>query len=281
MNQTLPDFAVVGVARAGTTSLASWLAQHPELHLSPVKETNFFARPDLGTAGPGDHWLNTPPEFEADGRMRAAHFARIETWEEYRRCFTPAKAGARWRGEASVSYAFYPEAAARIARANPECKIVFVLRDPVMRAISNYALFRMLGIETLSMDEALDAEEQRLAAGHQFCWAYVGLSRYRQAIGRYLQWFPAEQIHVTQFEDLMERQEPDSWSALLRFLEVDESFEPVRHHYNDSKEEQSIRPVEESVRDRLNQLLAEETRFYGRLFGAEVERRAALEELRA
>jgi hypothetical protein len=205
--------------------------------------------------------------------MRAAHFARIETWEEYRRCFTPAKAGARWCGEASVSYAFYPTAAARIAQANPECKIVFVLRDPVMRAISNYALFRTLGIETLSMDEALDVEEQRIADGYQFCWAYVGLSRYREAIGRYLQMFPAEQIHVTRFEDLMERQEAESWEELLRFLEVDESFEPVRHHFNDTKEEQSVRPVEDAVRDRLNKLLKEETQFYERLFASEGEER--------
>src|SRR4030095_7919400 len=106
MTDRMPDFIVAGVARAGTTSLANWLAQHPELHLSPVKETNFFARPDLGTAGPGDYWLNTPPEFEPDGTMRSAHFARIETWEEYVRCFIPEKPGARRRGEASVSYSF-------------------------------------------------------------------------------------------------------------------------------------------------------------------------------
>src|SRR5688572_9516791 len=102
-NQRLPGFVVAGVARAGTTSLASWLAQHPEVHMSPIKETNYFARPDLGTAGPGDFWLNTPPEFASDGSMRGAHFARIEAENEYSSCFTPPKAGARIFGEASVS----------------------------------------------------------------------------------------------------------------------------------------------------------------------------------
>lgn len=278
--QALPDFIVAGVARAGTTSLASWLAQHPELHLSPVKETNFFARPELGTAGPGDHWLNTPPEFAPDGTMCEAHFAGIETWEEYRRCFTPAKLGARRRGEVSVSYAFYPNAAARIAQANPDCKIVFVLRNPIARAFSNYALFRKLGFEILSLEDALNAEKQRIAAGYQFCWAYAGLSRYRQAIGRYLQHFPVAQIHVAKFEDLMEQQDEAAWRALLQFLDVDDSFEPIRHHYNDTKEEQAARPLEASARDRLRDLLIEETQFYEELFASEESRRAALENVR-
>jgi hypothetical protein len=271
---------VVGVARAGTTSLASWLAQHPELHMSPVKETNFFARPDLGTAGPGDHWLNTPPEFEADGTMRGAHFARIETQDEYLRCFTPPKPGARWCGEASVSYAFYPQAAERIAKANAECKIVFVLRDPVMRAISNYSLFRLLGFETLTMDEALDAEERRIAGGFQFCWAYAGLSRYRQALGHYLKCFPVEQIHVVKFEDLMERNEPETWRALLKFLDVNDEFEPLRHHYNDTKSAQANHPVEETTLARLRDELAEETAFYTHLFESPGSRDSAIRALK-
>jgi hypothetical protein len=270
----------VGVARAGTTSLASWLAQHPELHMSPVKETNYFARLDLGTAGPGDFWLNTPPEFDLEGTMRGAHFARIETEEEYLRCFTPPKPGARWCGETSVSYAFYPKAAERIARANAQCKIVFVLRDPVMRAISNYSLFRMLGLETLSMDEALDAEDRRIAEGFQFCWAYAGLSRYRQAIGHFAKNFPTEQIHLVKFEHLMEREQPETWRNLLKFLTVDDKFEPVRHHYNDTKEEQARCPVNEAVVARLRDELADEIAFYERLFASAQSQSAALAELK-
>src|SRR4030095_3407340 len=125
---------------------------------------------------------------EADGTMRGSHFARIATAEDYLRCFTPLKPGAKMRGEVSVSYAFYPAAAQRMAKSNPECRIVFVLRDPVMRAVSNYALFRKLGVETLSMHDALDAENGRIAEGYQFCWAYAGLSRYQTAIGHFRRW---------------------------------------------------------------------------------------------
>ena len=39
----LPNFVIIGAARSGTTSLYRYLAQHPDVFTSPVKETNFFA----------------------------------------------------------------------------------------------------------------------------------------------------------------------------------------------------------------------------------------------
>jgi hypothetical protein len=86
---------------------------------------------------------------------------------------------------------------------------------------------------------------------------------------------------VVKFEDLMERKVLAVWRGLLRFLQVDESFEPIRHFYNDTKEEQAARPVDESAVDRLRHLLADETRFYEKLFGSEPSKRVTLEELSA
>ena len=39
-----PNFFLVGVVKGGTTSLHRYLDQHPEIYMSPIKETNFFAR---------------------------------------------------------------------------------------------------------------------------------------------------------------------------------------------------------------------------------------------
>ena len=53
---TLPNFLIIGAAKAGTTSLYHYLAQHPQIYMSPVKEPNFFAfdgtRPRYGGPGP-------------------------------------------------------------------------------------------------------------------------------------------------------------------------------------------------------------------------------------
>jgi hypothetical protein len=44
----LPTFFVIGAAKCGTTSFDRYLAAHPEIHMSPIKEPRFFAeeRPD-------------------------------------------------------------------------------------------------------------------------------------------------------------------------------------------------------------------------------------------
>ena len=34
----LPDFLIVGAAKAGTTSLATWLRDHPQVHVPDQKE---------------------------------------------------------------------------------------------------------------------------------------------------------------------------------------------------------------------------------------------------
>lgn len=66
-------------------------------------------------------------------------------------------------GEASPYYIFHPHAAKRAAATVPEAKIVALLRNPVDRAYSHYWHNVRDGLEVLSLDEAIDAEEQRIS----------------------------------------------------------------------------------------------------------------------
>ncbi len=52
----LPNFLVVGAAKAGTTAIYHYLQQHPQIYLTPLKETNYFALANrkLEFCGPGD-----------------------------------------------------------------------------------------------------------------------------------------------------------------------------------------------------------------------------------
>jgi len=47
MSNSYPNFFMVGVVKGGTTSLHHYLSQHPEIYMSPVKETNYFSRGDI------------------------------------------------------------------------------------------------------------------------------------------------------------------------------------------------------------------------------------------
>lgn len=109
---TLPDFFIIGAAKAGTTSIFALLEQHPDIFMPTPKEPEFFARDDLYSAG-------------------------IET---YSALFAGARPGQRL-GEASTLYShapLFPDTAARIARHAPGAQFIYVLREPVARAYSFY-----------------------------------------------------------------------------------------------------------------------------------------------
>lgn len=106
----LPDFLVIGAMKAGTTTLYDYLSRHPEVGMSREKETDFFIAERGWTRGLG--WYS-------------AQFTK----------------GARIYGEASPNYtkreafAGVPERAASVV---PDARLIFIARDPVLRAASQY-----------------------------------------------------------------------------------------------------------------------------------------------
>jgi phosphoglycolate phosphatase-like HAD superfamily hydrolase len=106
-----PDLAIVGAARSGTTQLAARLSRHPAIDASAVKEPNYFSR-----------------EFERGPEWYDAYFQ--------------PRSESRVRLDASVSYTYpqYPEALERLVAASPHVYVVYVVRDPVERAVSHYRL---------------------------------------------------------------------------------------------------------------------------------------------
>jgi tRNA(Leu) C34 or U34 (ribose-2'-O)-methylase TrmL len=137
----LPDFLIIGAQKAGTTSLFAHLNEHPAVWMAPWKECHFFSRPWLPTTAYRGFFL-----------MRSTR-RRIER-----------RLGRRLLvGEATPYYLFHPLAPLRAARALPKAKLIVLLRDPVERAYSHYRHEVRLGLETLSFEEALDAEATRTA----------------------------------------------------------------------------------------------------------------------
>jgi hypothetical protein len=94
-------------------------------------------------------------------------------------------------GEISHSYLSSPEAPARIAELNPRMRLLVCLREPVDRAFSDY-LDLLKNQQFDGPFEAAIEEFPRL----------LGRGRYATHLQRYLDVFPAEQIHVSLFDDL-------------------------------------------------------------------------------
>ena len=194
----LPDFIIGGAPRAGTTWLYELLDRHPDVYMAkPLKpEPKFFLRDEVYAKG-------------------LAHYS--QTWF----------AGADTRkmaGEKSTDYLESAPAADRIARDLPRAKLVFILREPVDRAYSNYLWSRMNGLETESFDTAIRLEEDRerdLPDRWRFTrpFSYFSRGLYARLLEPYFNRFMAHQILVARFEDIRER--PAELAASLhRFLGV-------------------------------------------------------------
>ena len=206
----MPNFLVIGAAKSGTTSLYHYLAQHPDVYMSPVKEPKFFALEGESPSfrGPGDG--------EADA---------VTTLEGYRALFEGAN-GESAVGEATPLYLYLERALGRIKHHVPEAKLIAVLRNPVERAYSSFLHKVRDGRETTTdFAEALALEEERIREGWAYGWHYKRRGFYHEQIVRYYEAFGREQIRVYLYEDL--KRDP---RALLRdaygFLGVDDAFVP-------------------------------------------------------
>ncbi|MEJ7707046.1 MAG: sulfotransferase domain-containing protein [Nocardioidaceae bacterium] len=117
------------------------------------------------------------------------------------------------RSEASPYYLFHPGVPARAAAMLPETKFIVLLRDPVTRAYSHYLHSRALGAETLTFEQALDAEDTRLAKAESLGldsrvgrslhrdFSYVSRGMYASQLERWLAYVPQSRIKIIKSED--------------------------------------------------------------------------------
>ena len=176
----LPDFLVIGAPRAGTTTLARDLARLPGVWLPRKKELGFF---DI-------RWT--------------------EGLDSYRRDFAAAPDGAVI-GEATPTYLSAPGVLERIASALPDVRLVTILRDPVERFWSHYWYNRTArGVEGESPERVLELNPRE----------YLEPGRYAHHLGRVLDLFDREQLHVVLLPDL--RRAPEAtYRELSGYLGVD------------------------------------------------------------
>lgn len=203
----LPNFIVIGAAKAGTTALYWYLAEHPEVFMSPVKETNYFAY-GLDQSG---RLLYGDPDV---------HHFPVKSLSEYEQLFAEA-GGVVAVGEASPIYLECPQAAGRIRELLPNVRLICGLRQPIDRAYSDYQMY--LRRRGRRLDPARDLAATSVWARPDSRWLHVG--RYYEQLKRYFDAFPREQIHVFLFDDL-KRGALETVQNIYRFVGVDPAFKP-------------------------------------------------------
>lgn len=203
-----PSFFIVGAEKAGTTSLHDYINQHPAVVESHRKEVQYFSR----------------------------YF--YKSWDWYRAHF-PLRRRLEGKicGEGSPYYIFHPYAAERIHSTLPQARIIMLLREPITRSISQYYHEVAKRRETLPLEEAIAAEDERtkgelermvtpryLPFRHEH-FSYVAKSAYADQVERYLRVFPRSQVMVIQSERFF-RETADVVREVFDFLGVDSTFVP-------------------------------------------------------
>lgn len=205
--QKLPTFIVVGAARSGTTTLYHLLRQHPEIYMSPVKETNYFVNELIGRNGPGDRQaipdvdLMMADILVKEGRF--LHAGLVRDLCTYLRLFDGTRAE-KVRGEISPSYLYYSKVASeRIKQVVPDIKIIILLRNPIERAFSNYKVLYTSGREDLDISTAMcrDVVEKRLHNRWEHFWDYLGLGKYAEQVKTFLDTFGSNKVGIWLYED--------------------------------------------------------------------------------
>jgi Sulfotransferase family len=203
----LPNFIVIGAAKAGTTALYWYLAEHPAVFMSEVKETNFFA---YGVDGHGRLIYGDPD----------VHKFPVKTLAEYEALFADP-GGAQAVGEASPIYLECPQAPGRIRALLPDVRLVCCLRHPVERAYADYLMY--LWRRGRRFEPARDLTPDAVWARPDSRW--MDVSRYHAQLARYYEIFPRDRIHVFLFDDL-KRSTVDAVQGVYRFLAIDSAFVP-------------------------------------------------------
>jgi len=189
--------------KCATSAVHEYLDAHPDVAMSSLKELNFFNGPEQ------------PPHADADAWWVTGQWHRGLDW--YADQFD---ASAPVRGESSPAYTSpdFPEVPDRMASVVPQARLVYLVRDPVDRAASQYAHHVRDGAERRPVAEALldDASQ------------YVTRSRYADALARFLARFDRDHIRVVVQERLLTRRK-EELAALYQHVGVTPVWDDERH----------------------------------------------------
>ena len=174
-----PNLFLIGSMKCGTSTLHDYLAGHPDIFMSQPKEPcGFVSHKQLRR-----HW-----PYMADRGY-------CDSLERYLALFEGAE-GARYVGESSTLYSKLPEitgVASRLHEFAPEARLLYIVRDPIERAISHY-WYRVM--------ENGEAREPLAAIAAKGDPRFRALSYYAMQLRPYIELFGRDRIYVETLENL-------------------------------------------------------------------------------
>lgn len=223
-----PAFLIVGAQKAATSSLYTYMIQHPSVVPPKQKEINFF-------------------NIDANYLKGNAYYH-----EQFNKFLNPFKKHVTF--DATPEYLYLPEMPKRIFAYNPKMKLIVVLREPAERAYSAWNMFRKLSnlgtipsviekpyiegipnnLKTLlfdqhfpSFEEIVRKEFAYMEKGSKFFEpSFVRRGLYADQLKRFMEYFPSDQLLILEHREVTDNL-IQTLNSILRFVGLDD------YHWSD------------------------------------------------
>lgn len=189
----LPNFMIIGAAKSGTTSLAYYLSQHPDVYIPKEKETLFFSFDQLYAKG----------------------------IEFYSRMYFSGASSYAARADATPAYLHRHDLVIPRIKADlgSDLRFIVLLRDPVRRAWSHY-LHQLRNVrESLSFEEALEKEDERHRLDPDGWFGYFRDGEYSEQLKVWFDAFGRSSFLILKQSDLAAHPQA-TLDSVFRFIDV-------------------------------------------------------------
>ena len=201
----LPDFFLGGVAKGGTETLWFELLKHPQITKAISGNIHYFDEANFKSL----NWYRSHFPFTSHQHNKII-------------------------GDKSTFYLSHPFAPELIAQKMRTAKLIFMLRNPTERAISQYFHFKQRGYEDLDLLDAIKAEERRLKPhlneininsnfppGHPLkIYSYKWRGHYAENLKQFFKFIDRKQILIIKSEDFFTNS-TKILKEIFTFLELD------------------------------------------------------------
>lgn len=236
-----PDFVFLGPQKCGTSSLARYLRNHPNVLPARKKEIHFFDQ----NYKKGKTWYKA----NFPSKPYLSLYSRITKREPI--IF----------GDSTSYYFNCPHLPERISNELPSIKLIIMLRNPVKRTYSHYYHERNKGFELLPIDEALKNEKKRIKQElekidknpyyysfihHHF--SYLDTSHYAKHLKNWFEHFSRDQIMIIQSE-MFFKKTANIYKQVLDFLNIPHIIPESFKIYNKNKYPQIDQKLQKKLED--------------------------------
>lgn len=194
------DLAIIGAQKAGTTSLKQYLGEHPDISTHPHVEFSYFSDNEEY----GNSWEETYLKY----------FSESEVTEKSKIIIKNAAMHFR---ENSIE---------RIYKHNPNCHIVFILREPVQRAYSAFQMAQRSGWMEKPFSYVYEAIDKNKAGEYDVFYRFmIDLGIYHKQIETIYKYFPKKQLSVFLYDDLKNNPQKVC-KSIFELLNISSNFTP-------------------------------------------------------